>query len=166
MGQDPCAKPICATPPSMAASMNQADQDSDGVFSQGPVIEGRIGDSPHSPLQYARGLPPSSRISRLALAAPIVAILGSPCLVVPLMGWINMHIPQQFRQPGQGGWWQFWVHREAMIFATVLPVAAIIRICLSRRTRTGIFPSITALVISCLWWGLLMALMSTRTRWL
>jgi hypothetical protein len=75
----------------MAVSMNQADQDSDAVFSEDPVIEGRIGDSPHSPLQYARGLPPSSRISRLAIAAPIVAILGSPGPLEPLLGWINMH---------------------------------------------------------------------------
>ncbi|HEV2294141.1 MAG TPA: hypothetical protein VGR35_09805 [Tepidisphaeraceae bacterium] len=109
---------------------------------------------PSQPLEYAARLPPDVRTSRLAIASLVVAILGSPCLLGPFSDWINWYVPQQFDQVGRYGFVHFWFIRGAMILATALPVAAIIRIALSRRTRTGMTIAITALVISLLWWGM------------
>ena len=63
-------------------------------------------------------------------------------------------MPQQFNQVGRYGVVHFWFIRSAMFLATALPVAAIIRVAVSRRTRTGMAVAITALVISLLWWSL------------
>ena len=108
---------------------------------------------PSQPLEYAARLPPDVRTSRLAIASLIVAILGSPCLLGPFSNWINWYVPQGFNQVGRYGFVHFWFIRGAMILATVLPVAAIIRIALSRRTR-GMSIAVIALLISLLWWGL------------
>ncbi len=109
--------------------------------------------SSHS-LEYAARLPADVRTSRLAIASLVVAILGSPCLLGPFSDWINWYGPQQFNQVGRYGFVHFWVIRGAMILATALPVAAIIRIVLSHRTRTGMSIAVIALLVSLLWWGL------------
>ena len=106
------------------------------------------------PLDYAARLPPDIRTSRLAIASMVVAILGSPCLLGPFSNWINWYVPGQFNQVGRYGFVHSWFIRGAMILATALPVAAIIRIALSRRARTGMGIAVTALLISLLWWGM------------
>src|SRR4051812_2704467 len=106
------------------------------------------------PLEYAGRLPTNVRTSRFAIASLIFAVLGSPCLLVSFSNWINWYVPQQFNQLGQYGFVHFWCIRGAMVLATALPVAAIIRISLSRRTRTGMNIAVVALLISLLWWGM------------
>jgi hypothetical protein len=108
---------------------------------------------PSRPLEYAARLPAGVRTSRLAITSLVVAILGSPCLLGPFSNWIDWYVPQQFNQVGRYGFVPFWFIRGAMILATALPAAAIIRVALSRRTRSGIWIAVTALLISLLWWG-------------
>src|SRR5687768_1368455 len=90
------------------------------------------------PLSYARLLPPTPRTSRLAMASPIVAVLGSPCLLVPILNYINWYVPQDFNQVGRHGHWQFWTHRGALIAATALAVTALARVYVSAGTRRGL----------------------------
>lgn len=114
--------------------------------------------TPSPTLEYASlpSLLPSLDIrdSRLAIASLFVAILGSPCLIAPLSDLINWYVPQQFNQVGRYGFIHAWIIRGAMIFATVLPVIAFIRIRLSRGTRTGTSMVVAAFSIALLWWVL------------
>ena len=117
------------------------------------------------PLEYAARVPANLRASRLATASLVVAILGSPCLLVPFSNWNNWYVPQKFNQVGHHGFVHFWFIRGGMILATALPVAAIIRIWLSRRTRTGISTAVVALLISLLWWCLASAAYFMWSGW-
>jgi hypothetical protein len=115
-------------------------------------------DQDSQPLEYAARLPPDARVSRLAIISLVVALLGCPCLLGAFSNWINWYVPGQFRQTSRYGFVHFYFIRGTMILATTLPVAAIIRIGLSRRTRTGIGIAVIALLISLLWWGLAYAM--------
>src|SRR3954451_24731500 len=108
-------------------------------------------DQDSQPLEYAARLPPDARVSRLAIISLVVAFLGCPCLLGAFSGWINWYVPGQFRQTSRYGFVHFCFVRGTMILASALPVAAIIRIGLSRRTRTGMNIALIALAISLLW---------------
>lgn len=116
-------------------------------------------------LEYAARLPPDVRTSRLAIASLVVAIFGSPCFLAPFSSWINWYVPQEFNQVGRYGFVHSWFIRGSMILATALSTAAIIRIGLSRRTRTGMSIAIIALLISLLWWGLAYLAYLTLSGW-
>src|SRR4051812_1249877 len=88
------------------------------------------------PLSYASRTPTDSRYSWLAIVSLIVAVLASPCLVAQLgiFGEVEIYI--------------------AMIIATILPVAAIVKIRMSNGTRKGTTMAVVALLIAMMWWGL------------
>lgn len=107
------------------------------------------------PLDYARHRPQDTRTSKLAVIALLVALLSSPCLLVPLSNWINWYVPQDFNQVGRYGFLHFWVRTAAMALGTLLSTAAVIRIRASRGRLLGKTVARAALVISLLWWALL-----------
>jgi hypothetical protein len=82
----------------------------------------------------------------------------------PLTGWLNKHLPLPFNQTGRYGFVQSLFMRGALLLATALPVAALIRIGLSRRTRTGMGIAVLAFLISLLWWLLVYMAYSMWSR--
>ena len=78
-------------------------------------------------IEYASPAPHETRDSNLAIASTIVPIVISPCVLVPVLGWLNL--PHEL------------LDRAMILLLTVsvaLPIAAIVRIHLSRGTRTGL----------------------------
>lgn len=112
-------------------------------------------DRPPSPLEYARALPPDARISKLAIVALIVSVLGSPCLLGPLSNWINWHVPQQYRQTGHYGYLHFYAEIGALLLASTLSLMAIGRIRESQGRLLGKPVAWAAVIISSLWWALI-----------
>lgn len=108
---------------------------------------------PHAPptLEYG-GATTGARMSRLAIAAVIVAVLGSPFVLIPLLGWIDAN-----------GWEiagirLTWPVRRAivkggMLAATVAPVVGIVHVAWSRGKRRGMNVAVVALIISLIWWA-------------
>src|SRR5688572_14747615 len=103
------------------------------------------------PLGYARRLPSDTRTSKLAVLALIVALLSSPCLLVPLSNWINWYVPQDFNQVGRYGYLHFWIRIGAMALATLLSIAAVIHTRASRGRLIGKTVARAALIVSLLW---------------
>ena len=107
-------------------------------------------------LAYADGSTAARvRVSRLAVASLVVAVLGSPCLFGRFLSWVNWFVPGDFNQVGRYGFVHSWLIRGGMIVATVLPVVAIVRIRWSRGTRSGAGVAVAGLLVSLLWWGLI-----------
>jgi len=117
------------------------------------------------PLNYAARMPAVTRTSRLAIASLVVALLSCPCLLGPFSKWVNAYAPAQLRNTTRCEAAHFWFIRSAMILATALPLAAILRILRSRRTRTGYSLSLVALLIALVWWGLAFVAYTMLSHW-
>jgi hypothetical protein len=121
-------------------------------------VTDRGNDSAPAPaaLDYAGRPAPGVRTSRLAAASLVVAVLCAPCLLAPLLHWLTWEAPQPVKEI-------FWrwplatlFMRGSMILATALPVAAIVRIKRSKGARGGMSLAVAGLLVSILWWGLLL----------
>jgi hypothetical protein len=117
------------------------------------------------PLPYATPVRPASRTSNLAVASLLLAILGSPCVALPLATTLRRMIPQGVLY---GGWFvnvRFLSGRGWVLTVTALPIAAIVRIAFSRGTRTGIPLALVGLAFAALWWVLLLWVWWTWRNW-
>jgi hypothetical protein len=101
-------------------------------------------------------IPPPGRISKFSLLALLLAIVSSPCLLSPLSSWINLYLPQQFREPG-GRFSHFAIRTGVMVVATLVSALAYVRARASRGAiGTGVARA--ALIISIAWWVVLLLL--------
>jgi hypothetical protein len=104
------------------------------------------------PLQYARELPGPTRVSSAAVASLALALITSPWVLSPIMYGIEPFLrPFGFRLDPSLAF-------LGSAVASALAVAALLRIRLSRGTRTGKRLAIWGLVISLSWWALLLAI--------
>jgi hypothetical protein len=105
------------------------------------------------PLDYAASDVKTPRESRLAALAAVLALASCPCLVGPVLGYVNNRVPiERWRVGGMPV--QGLILVGIMLFAPALAGISALRIRRSRGTRTGMFLAISALVISTLWWVL------------
>ena len=102
-------------------------------------------------LEYSGGKA-GARMSRLAILAMIVAVAGSPFVLVPLLQWVD-----------RWGWqllgiqltwrWRRNLVKAGMLAATVAPVVAIVHIAWSRGKRRGMNVAVVALILCLIWWA-------------
>ena len=113
---------------------------------------------PHAaePLSYASPAPPALRTSRLAIASVVCAVLGSPCVAGSFLNWLNQHAPTVLGHLGGYHAWRTWTKNWLLIIVTLLPLAAVLRITLSRGRLKGVGIACVGFLISLLWWGLIL----------
>src|SRR6266550_241336 len=91
-------------------------------------------------LSYATASRPPPRVSKLAVASPIVAVFASPCLLVPLLSDLLGQDRLLF---------------AAVLVATAVSIAGFIRVRLSRGNRTGLSLCLIGFAITAVWWAIL-----------
>jgi len=107
-------------------------------------------------LSYASPAPRTPRTSRLAIASVVCAVLGSPCVAGSLLNWLNQHAPTVLGHLGGYHTWRTWTKNWLLIIVTLLPLAAVLRITLSRGRLKGVGIACVGFLISLLWWGLIL----------
>jgi hypothetical protein len=107
---------------------------------------------------YATRLPSDVRTSRLAIVSLITVLLATPCLLIPLLDSLNPYVPRPSGKHGIYGSWQGPTIRWLTLLGTTLSFVALVRIYASRGRRIGAGIAWAALLISGLWWILLLLL--------
>jgi hypothetical protein len=100
-------------------------------------------------LSYAAGVPEQPRLSRLAIASLVVAIVLSPCVLGPILSASEPLLRRHGLEVSLR------LRLLTSMVASALSIAAMIRVRLSNRTRTGVAVAGWAFAISLLWWALL-----------
>jgi hypothetical protein len=108
---------------------------------------------PPFPLDYTTSTAATGRVSKFSIMALVLSVVSSPCLLSPFSSWINWYLPDHYREPG-ARYSHFCIRTGFMIVATSVSVFAYAR-ARSSRGVIGTGLARAALVISVLWWVLL-----------
>ena len=109
---------------------------------------------PHAPqpIDYASVPPPRRRVSKLAVASLVLAVLSSPCLLSPLDDVLDGGLTPALQTP--------WFLPLLWTLVLAISIVAIVRVSRFKETKTGKRFAVLALLICLTWMALMVIVLS------